>query len=230
MAHWVGGHGTHVAGVLAEAAGWQVELHHFNVGTLGTTMPLIADSVLAGALREALDLGCRVINMSLGGPTALDLGLPALSLAIRAAAGEVGQEGAGRSDAVIVAAAGNEGTSQPMFPAASKGVIGVGAVDADDNRPGFSNYGPWVDCATSGVDIAGPYVRGLVDAHATVTPAPTFDGWATWTGTSFAAPRVAGLIASILAGGATDSAKVAGAMVLAAGTPLPAALQLGVRV
>ena len=238
MQHWVGGHGTHVAGVLASAAGYAVELHHFNVGGFGSARrvkgqvgpPLISDTDLAQAVRQALQLGCRVINMSLGGPTALDLGLAALSLAVHATAGQVDKPKIGDNDAVIVAAAGNEATTQPMFPAATKGVIAVGALDGGV-RAEFSNYGPWVDCATGGVDVLGPYVSGIPAPPATPGGrARTFKGWATWSGTSFASPFVAGRIAARLATGATDSARVAAAMVLAEGIPLAPGEQLGVRI
>jgi hypothetical protein len=50
-----------------------------------------------------------------------------------------------------------------------------------------------------------------------------FDGKARWSGTSFAAPRVAGAIAVKLASGVTNSARVAAAMVLAEAPHLPAA-------
>jgi subtilisin family serine protease len=139
---------------------------------------------------------------------------------------------------VVVASAGNEGTTQPMYPAAATGGIAVGALTklpprsgrgADPERASFSNYGPWVDCATAGVDVVGPYVTGYGGpdsaGHRT-----RFKGWAAWSGTSFAAPHVAGRIAAVLGGGATTSAKVAAAIVLAGGEPLDPVLGLGVMV
>lgn len=229
LLHWVGAHGTHAAGVLADAAGGAVRIHHRNVSSsFGSTMPLVADSDLAAAVADVLALGCRVLNLSLGGPTALDLGLSASSLVIGRVAGERKASGLQRDDAVIVAAAGNEGTSQPMYPAAFCGVVGVGAIDAKAGRPAWSNYGPWVDCASAGVDVLGPHVRGK-GARKPNGRRDTFEGWAEWSGTSFAAPFVSGHIAAAMAGGIV-SARVAAATVLSNGLPLDPSLQVGVQV
>ncbi|MBA2497081.1 MAG: hypothetical protein H0V33_08315, partial [Acidimicrobiia bacterium] len=91
-----------------------------------------------------------------------------------------------------------------------------------------ANRGPWVDCAALGHDVVGPHVRGMGAPHGGA-PAQSFDGWARWSGSSFAAPHVAGRIAAAIAAG-TGSARVAAATVLASGQPLPAGSGLGVRV
>ena len=57
-----------------------------------------------------------------------------------------------------------------------------------------------------------------------------FKGWAAWSGTSFAAPHVAGRIAGVLGSGTTTSARVAAASVLAGGESMDPALGLGVLV
>jgi hypothetical protein len=222
LAHWTGGHGTHVAGVVAAASGGTARVWHRSVCTLFGDLPLVADTDVAAAIAEAVARGCRVVNLSLGGPTALDLGTLASATTL-----------ARSGDVVAVAAAGNEATTQPMYPAAAKRVIGVGAVRTDGRgraleRAPFSNHGTWVDCAAAGVDVVGPYVTGLggpdPDGHR-----PSFKGWASWSGTSFAAPFVAGRIAAAIAGG-IGSARVAAATVLAGGTGLDPAWGVGVQV
>jgi len=167
---------------------------------------------------------CRILNLSLGGPTALDLGLPATALVLGRARGQRKGRGEQVDDAVVVASAGNEATTQPMFPAAMKGVVAVGALDPSGNRTEFSNWGWWVDCATLGEDVLGPYA----DTDEAVRP--NFDGYALWSGTSFAAPFVAGRIAAAMNGQGIGSARIAAATVLSQGTPLDPALGLGVRI
>ncbi|MEJ7846261.1 MAG: S8 family serine peptidase [Acidimicrobiales bacterium] len=231
LRHWVGAHGTFAAGVLAAASEGVARIDMRDLcHALPGGPPLVADTALATVLAEVLARGARVVNLSLGGPTALDLGTLALSLVVSRASGRAGRRGKGpsTSDAVVVAAAGNEGTTQAMFPAALKGVVAVAALDAGGSPTPWTNRGPWVDCAALGDGVVGPHVRGMGAPHGGA-PAQAFDGWARWSGTSFAAPHVAGRIAAALAAGA-GSARVAAATVLASGQPLPVASGLGVRV
>ncbi|MFI6295000.1 S8/S53 family peptidase [Nonomuraea sp. NPDC050790] len=115
-------------------------------------------------------------------------------------------------DVLLVAAAGNDGTSRPFYPAAFPWALAVGALGPDQNhRAWFSNHGPWVDVYALG--------EGLVNAYATGTytyrepprrPArQDFTGMARWDGTSFAAPLVAGIAAAHLAehGGGPEEAR-----------------------
>jgi subtilisin family serine protease len=96
-------------------------------------------------------------------------------------------------DAVAVGSAGNDASCRPYFPAALPDVIGVGGL-ATDGRAWFSNYGPWVDACAPAVDVVSTFFNDFterLDAEAL----RHFDGWARWSGTSFAAPKVAALIA-----------------------------------
>jgi subtilisin family serine protease len=96
-------------------------------------------------------------------------------------------------DAVAVAAAGNMRTCRPYFPAALPGVIGVGGLD----RAGpawFTNFGCWVDACAPAVDSVSTFFADVTERFPG-QPDRHFSGWARWSGTSFAAPRVAGAIA-----------------------------------
>ncbi|MCP3975223.1 MAG: S8 family serine peptidase [bacterium] len=106
----------------------------------------------------------------------------------------------------VVAAAGNDHTDAPHYPAAYDGVIGVGAVDRANTDADFSNYGSWVDEKRLGVNVVSAYLEGGSDRSSVKVPKPTgnprmphrsktrgpWDGLASWSGTSFAAPQVAG--------------------------------------
>jgi subtilisin family serine protease len=111
------------------------------------------------------------------------------------------------TEAVAVAAAGNGGTSRPFWPAAAESVVAVGA------RAPFSNHGPWVDTIAPGVDVVSSHVRlGPADGTAADTE-PRVYGAARWSGTSFAAPKIAADVANLMHDGlsAADARlKVAG--------------------
>jgi thermitase len=59
-----------------------------------------------------------------------------------------------------VAAAGNDGSGVPTYPAAAAGVVAVSAIDERDARPSFSNYGAWIGFAAPGVDIVTTSLGG----------------------------------------------------------------------
>lgn len=96
-------------------------------------------------------------------------------------------------DAVLVAAAGNQQTCRPYFPAALPEVIGVGGLEAG-GRAWFTNFGPWVDASAPAIDVISTFFDDfteIVDER----PRRHFQRWARWSGTSFSAPKVAALIA-----------------------------------
>ncbi|TDC51646.1 hypothetical protein E1212_11670 [Jiangella ureilytica] len=98
-------------------------------------------------------------------------------------------------DTVIVAPAGNHGTDMPFWPAAYSWVTAVGSLTrGGDYRAPWSNFGYWVDAYTPGESTVIPYPNGRY-TYVDQTSARFSNGHALWSGTSFAAPVVAGLIA-----------------------------------
>jgi subtilisin family serine protease len=89
----------------------------------------------------------------------------------------------------VVAAAGNDGLGNKRYPAAEKDVMAVGAHDrgAEQLAP-FANHGDWVEVAAPGVGVLSALPGG---------------GFGTWSGSSMAAPFVAGQ-AAVLAALAPD--------------------------
>jgi len=130
-----------------------------------------AYSDIASAFQFAADHGVRVINASLGGPNPSDT----LQIAVNYAWNE---------GAVIFAAAMNDSTDSPYYPAASTYVVAVSATDSNDHLASFSNYGNWITLAAPGTNILTTVNGG---------------GYTYWNGTSFSAPIVAGVAALCLA-------------------------------
>jgi subtilisin family serine protease len=180
------GHGTFVAGILlrqAPNAFLLVERVLDDDGVCDELKLLHGLSRLhrrLSATGESLD----VLNLSLGGYTLDDEPSPLIGEAL----GRFGQH------TVIVVAAGNHGSNRPFWPAALKNCVAVAALDPDGSRRAeFSNHGWWVDACAVGQDVAGPF---LTD---TTPDGRQFTGYAQWSGTSFATPRVAGAIAGLAA-------------------------------
>lgn len=94
-----------------------------------------------------------------------------------------GVDDAYAAGAVLTAAAGNENTSNPRYPAAYDKVIAVAATDGNDARASFSNYGSWVDVAAPGVNIFTTYWNNDYSGP---------------SGTSLSVPFVAGTIGLML--------------------------------
>lgn len=176
------GHGTHVAGIIARGA---PDARIVVRRVLTSPVGLVSELDTVDALRNATDGGAHLINCSFGGTTLFD----APPLATERALAQLPPE------VVVVAAAGNDGMERPRWPAASKRVIAVGAVGRDEGgdwkQVDFSSWGWWVDCCAPGVKIPSTFLcwDGGDDE-------PVFEGFATWSGTSFAAPAVTAAIAS----------------------------------
>jgi Subtilase family len=203
------GHGTFVAALAAGGVDDGVGV----AGTGGASRLAIVrddfftDDSLAAGIRLATDQGVRVINLSFGGPA------PSQPLADAV-------EYAARRGVLLVAAAGNEASNAPSYPAiylqppSSDGARSVGlAVAASDQHGGrtwFSNFGDWVSlsapgawssptCPELGVFSAVPANANRIFDDGDCTNVVSVDGarWGYAEGTSFAAPMVAGAAALV---------------------------------
>jgi serine protease len=192
------GHGTHVAGTIAQST-------NNGLGVAGVApdvaiMPLKvltargSGSVagIAQAIRWAADHGANVINMSLGGPMAIG----AMGSAIKYAHDK---------GVVVVAAAGNDGKGRVSFPARFPGVIAVASTQFDESTTFYSNWGPEIDIAAPGgnvrVDQNGDGKPDGVLQHTIVPGDIGRTDYLWFMGTSMASPHVAGVAALVMGAG-----------------------------
>ncbi|WP_285685280.1 S8 family serine peptidase [Actinoplanes sp. NBRC 103695] len=177
------GHGTMTAQVIGASAN-----NHVGVTGICWSCRILPVKVLgaggigsysdiAAGIRYAADRGADVINLSLGGAADSRLMRDAVAYATS-------------KNAVVIAAAGNEGSAAPHYPAAIPSVLAVGASTPGDARYPWSNYGAsWVDLAAPGcnpaVNLAGvlsdfcgtssstPFASGVAALLATARPGVT---------------------------------------------------------
>lgn len=169
------GHGTHVAGIIAGQAfndqggigvAFNVQIMPIRAAQYSGTL---TNQDIAEAVLYAIDNGAEVINMSFGGYQRSQIIEDALEMAL--------------NQAVLVAAAGNDGLDSsvaPSYPAALPYVLGVQASGIDNRRAWFSNYGSAYEITAPGESIYSTLPNNQ---------------YAAWSGTSMATPVVSGVAA-----------------------------------
>ncbi len=174
------GHGTHVAGTVAAAAnngqgvaGVAPGASLLSVQVLDESGSGLSSGIAAG-ITWSVQRGADVINLSLGGPSTM----PDVAAAI---------EHARSNGVVVVAAAGNDGSSSTVsYPARHGQVVAVGAHEIGRTHSAFSNRGPELDVSAPGSSIRSTQPGGTYSYK---------------SGTSMAAPHVAGVAALMLDAG-----------------------------
>jgi len=164
------GHGTAAAGVIAAradnaegGAGVCPSCSIMPVKVLGADGGG-SSAIVAAGIVWATDHGARVISMSLGAPGRSQVLSDAVAYAVT-------------KGVVLIAAAGNNGTTTLFYPAAEPGVVSVAATNSADVLYDWSNRGSWVNVAAPGCNVA-PAIGGSYE---------------NFCGTSSATPVVAGL-------------------------------------
>jgi subtilisin family serine protease len=169
-------HGTHCAGIAAAIGNNsigitgiapEVRIMALKAGSASGSLPWTAT---AEAIRYAADNGADIISSSYGGPTYSSLSNDAI-------------EYANSLGVLLIAAAGNDNTDAPHYPASYSKVLSVGATAQNDARASFSNYGADVDVAAPGLNI--------------LSTIPS-NGYGYKSGTSMSTPLVAGLAGLVL--------------------------------
>ena len=206
------GHGTHVAGTIGAVGdngvgvtgvSWQVSimgLKFLDAEGSGSISDAIAAISYATRMRREFGVNVVATNNSWGGADR--------SLALRAAIAEGGAAGI-----LFVTAAGNDGVNgdrRANYPANEDldAVIAVTATNRSNRLPAFATYGPvHVDLAAPGVAIRSTIPGG---------------GYATFSGTSMAAPHVTGTIALLAAANPAASATAIRGALLSTTRPLAA--------
>ena len=174
------GHGTHVAGIIAAVADNGIGVAGVCPGCTILAGKVLNDSGggsssgLANGINWSVSNGAKVINMSLAVRPSRTL--------------ETAVNNAWNKGVMLVAAAGNGGNQNMMYPGAYSNVIAVAATDNHDNKASFSTYGPWVDIAAPGVSVYSTFPTG---SFVLGTQNNRSSGYDIGSGTSMSAPIVA---------------------------------------
>ena len=191
------GHGTFAAGIIRQVDPQTRIVAYRALESDG----LASEEAVACAMLRAAEDEVHVISLSLGMKAVDDARpCPFLQTAVK-------QILARDNPPAIVASAGNYGDEDLVYPAALPGVVSVAALRAvedagSDQLEGaaWSTHGDWVTCSAVGEGIVSTFVRGREDpffgGNDVYPDGGQGDSWAVWSGTSFAAPQIAALIAT----------------------------------
>jgi Subtilase family len=180
----VAGHGTFIAGIIGAIA----RDAHLVIKEVLSNLGDGDEAAIARAIDDvtaAATVGKHVLNLSFSSYT---LEEPAcLADAVKKAVAK---------GIVVVASAGNDGVCREAYPAALPGVVSVAALGPTGPAP-FSNYGGWVKACAPGVDVKSTFFTS--DGGWSIEKESSKDefskGFGVWSGTSFAAPIVAAVLA-----------------------------------
>ncbi len=216
------GHGTHVAGIAAGAtfgvakAARIIPVRVFPGGSAadcarGTTIGNVVDGV-NWVISNHMGTNTAVANMSLGATNGYSKILDDAVIALK------------NDGVLVVVAAGNEhayvGGTNNVTPACTDGTISVGATQRDNQEAFFSNYGDCVNIMAPGDDIksAWPTVPANPNYPVAGTGVSSDSAWALLSGTSMAAPFVAGAVARLLETSRTAAPEVIASLILSKAT------------
>jgi serine protease len=195
------GHGTHVAGTIAQSTNNGIGVagvaFHAKIMPIKVLSARGSGSVsgIAEGIRWAADHGAKVINMSLGGPMASSV----LSKAVKYAHDK---------GVTVVCAAGNDGRGKVSYPAAYPYAVAVAATQFDESTTFYSNWGKEIDVAAPGantrVDQNNDGMKDGVLQNTIVPGNISQNDYLLFMGTSMASPHVAGVAALIIGSGVTD--------------------------
>ncbi len=179
------GHGTMVAGIIAANKNNSKGIAGIVQGSMlliikanNVDNPLteedesntFQESSIAEAIHYARQQGADVINLSLGSSATNSVTKDAVDQALAAGL-------------IVIGASGNDGDTTKYYPASYPGVLSVGSVDAQSNVSVFSNRNDAIDVSAPGSQITSTAIN---------------NSYATGSGTSFAAPQVAGVVALMI--------------------------------
>jgi hypothetical protein len=217
---YLDGHATFVTGlVLSQAPSATVEVSKVLEDGVGDSWTLAREIVRMG------NSGVDILNLSLVCYT--DDGQPPMALAT--AVDRLDPE------VVVVAAAGNHGEKEderervlPTWPAGLDDVVAVGSTKRSPegvvSRSGFTPKAPWVDVLTEGEQVLSSFPAVVRTADGQER---RFDGWARWSGTSFAAARVSGALAASIQPGRVSARRALDGLLEAAHADSATVARLG---
>jgi hypothetical protein len=182
------GHGTHIAGIVEQVAPGVVIRVYQALDTDGCG----SDLDVAIKMLQAVNDGCKILSLSCG--TTVAGGPPPMAMAEALKLIP--------DDVLIVAAAGNDGNEDEVYPAAfaeiSPRVVSVAGLTEDMKPADWSSRGSWVRASTIAEGVRSTFPKGDESSQVDHTP-DRFDdnAWAAWGGTSFAVPQIVGAVARI---------------------------------
>jgi subtilisin family serine protease len=200
------GHGSFIAGVIRCIAPETEVVVERMLGPTG----FVSESNMITQIEQGLSRAPDIISLSAGGRTRNDV--PPLGLQ-QLWSQRLSQQGG----VVLVAAAGNNSSLRPFWPAAFDWCVGVGSMSRDGQRRSwFSNYGAWVDVYAPGENIVNAYPRMKYKTIADGDERDTRAGIVRWSGTSFATPIVGALVAARISRTGENGPAAAAALLAAA--------------